>query len=179
MIICGYAGIGKSYLAHNFPNIIDLESTPFEKDWDRYFKCAKHYSKQGFLVLLSCHKEIRERVVEELPYGERITIFPCINDKELFRKRYEQRGNTEEFIKLQMNNWEKWTSENNKLFTEHLEYMESGETLYDTIIRLAKLKPYRFCTYDGCPASDCSLMQCLNPLEKYTKSLLWNEIKFT
>ena len=38
MIICGYAGIGKSYLAHNYPNIIDLESTPFEKDWDRYKK---------------------------------------------------------------------------------------------------------------------------------------------
>ena len=38
MIICGYAGIRKSYLAHNYPNIIDLESTPFEKDWDRYKK---------------------------------------------------------------------------------------------------------------------------------------------
>jgi hypothetical protein len=172
MIICGYAGIGKSYLAHNFPNIIDLESTPFEKDWDRYFKCAKHYSDQGFLVLLSCHKEIREHVLS-MPYGERITIFPCIEDKELFRKRYEQRGNSEEFIKLQMDNWEKWTSENNRLLTEHLEYMESGETLYDTIIRLSKLSPNRFCTYDGCPVPDCSLMKdrCLNPLEKHVKRL--------
>jgi len=140
MIICGYAGIGKSYLAHNFPNIIDLESTPFEKDWDRYYKCAKHYSNQGFLVLLSCHKEIRERVLA-MSYAERITIFPCINDKELFRKRYEQRGNSEEFIKLQMDNWEKWTSENNRLLTERLEYMESGETLYDTIMRLSKFNP--------------------------------------
>ena len=40
-----------------------------------------------------------------------------------------------------MDNWEKWTSENNRLLTERLEYMESGETLYDTIIRLSKLKP--------------------------------------
>ena len=74
-----------------------------------------------------------------MPYEERITIFPCIEDKELLRKRYEQRGNSKDFIKLQMNNWEKWTSENNRLLTEHLEYMESGETLYDTIIRLSKL----------------------------------------
>ena len=43
MIICGYAGIGKSHLAKNFPGVIDLESTPFEKDWDRYLKCAMHY----------------------------------------------------------------------------------------------------------------------------------------
>lgn len=175
MIICGYAGIGKSSLAHNFPNIMDLESTPFEKDWDRYFKCAKHYSEQGFLVLLSCHKEIRERVLS-ISYSDRITIFPCIKDKELFRKRYKQRGNSEEFIKLQMDNWEKWTSENNKLLTEHLEYMESGETLYDTIIRLSKLSPCRFCDYDEYPVYDCSKMKknlCLNPLEKYMVGLVW------
>ena len=173
MIICGYAGIGKSYLAHNFPNIIDLESTPFEKDWDRYFKCAKHYSNQGFLVLLSCHKEIRERVLS-LSYEERITIFPCIEDKELYMKRYKERGNTENFIKLQMDNWNEWTSEKNRLLGEHLEYMKSGETLYDTIIRLSKLNSDRFCTYDQCPISDCSLMKdkCLNPLEKYTKYLI-------
>ncbi len=168
MIICGYAGIGKSYLAHNFPNIIDLESTPFEKDWDRYFKCAKHYSNQGFLVLLSCHKKIRERVLS-MPYDERITIFPCIEDKELFRKRYEQRGNTQEFIDTQMTNWDEWTSEYG-LLGEHL---ESGEFLYDTLLRLSKLSPNRFCTYDGCPVPDCSLMKdrCINPLEKYTKLL--------
>ena len=170
MIICAYAGVGKSYLAHNFPNVIDLESTPFEKDWDRYFKCAKHYSDQEFLVLLSCHKEIRQRVLS-LPFDERITIFPCIRDKELFRKRYEQRGNTQEFIDIQMANWDEWTSDKNCLLGEHLEYMESGEFLYDTLLRLSKLSPNRFCTYDGCLVSDCSLMKerCINPLVKYTK----------
>lgn len=150
MIICGYAGIGKSYLAHNYPNIIDLESTPFEKDWNRYFKCAKHYSDQGFLVLVSCHKEIRERVLS-LPFEERLTIFPYAEDKELFRKRYKERGNTEEFIDVQMKNWYHWISEENRLLGEHLEYMESGETLYDTIIRLSRLNP--------------------NPLENFVKKL--------
>lgn len=173
MVICGYAGVGKSYLAHNYPNIIDLESTPFEKDWDRYFKCGKHYSDQGFLVLLSCHKEIRERVLK-MPYDERITIFPYIGDKNLFETRYKERGNTQEFINIQMEHWTEWTSEKNRLLGEHLEYMKSGETLYDTIIRLSKLSPNRFCTYDGCPVPDCSLMKdrCLNPLEKYVKKIL-------
>ena len=46
MIICGYAGIGKSYLGHNAVGVIDLESTPFEKDWERYAKCAISYYKQ-------------------------------------------------------------------------------------------------------------------------------------
>jgi hypothetical protein len=52
--------------------------------------------------------------------------------------------------------------------------MESGETLYDTIMRLSKLSPNRFCTYGGCPINDCSLMKdvCFNPLEKYAKMLV-------
>lgn len=172
MIICGYAGVGKSYLAHNFPNVIDLESTPFEKDWDRYFKCAKHYSSQGFLVLVSCHKEIREKVLS-LPFADRITVFPCIKDRELYEKRYKERGDNLEFIYTQMINWDEWTSEKNKLLGEHLQYMESGETLYDTIIRLSKLSPNRFCTYDACPVSNCQLEQCVNPLTNYVKT--WNK----
>lgn len=35
MIICGYAGVGKSTLAKEVDGIMDLESTPFEKDWER------------------------------------------------------------------------------------------------------------------------------------------------
>ena len=150
MVICGYAGTGKSYLAHHFPNVIDLESTPFEKDWDRYFKCARHYSSQGFLVLLSCHKEIREKILE-LPYQERLTIFPCIKDKELYRKRYEERGNTDEFIKIQMENWDEWTSEKNGLDGEHIVYMESGETLYDTLTRLSEYGLKGFWPNNGTP----------------------------
>lgn len=71
-----------------------------------------------------------------------------------------------------MDNWESWTSEKNKFLKEHLEYMKSGETLYDTIIRLSKLSPGMFCDYDECPVSDCSEMKenpCFNPLEKYVK----------
>lgn len=167
MIICGYAGIGKSYLAHNYCGVMDLESTPFEKDWERYAKCAIHYSKQGYLVLCSCHQPLREIFCKEhLFYGRAVTIFPSPNDKNLYRTRYVERGNTEEFIYNQMVNWDEWTSEDNKLFSEHLEYMCSGETLYDTIIRLSKEEPYKFCNYDGCPASSCSEMKgkCVNPL---------------
>ena len=43
MIICGFPGVGKSTLA-KFSNWVDLESTPFEKDWVRYAKVAKHMS---------------------------------------------------------------------------------------------------------------------------------------
>lgn len=178
MIICGYAGIGKSYLAHNFPNIIDLESTPFEKDWDRYAKCAKHYSNQGYLVLLSCHKSIREKIchcLDGVPFGERITVVPNVEDKLEYMKRYQDRGNTEDFIKTQMDNWEKWLNEkDNRLLNENWIVMEKGETLYDCILRISKEPPYKFCNYDQCPVPDCKEMKvrCFNPLEKYAKMLV-------
>ena len=77
-----------------------------------------------------------------------------------------------------MEHWEEWTSEKNQLLGEHLEYMESGETLYDTIIRLSKLSPNRFCTYDGCPVPDCTMKgNCINPLKNFANKLkLWNSI---
>ena len=40
-IICGFAGIGKSTMAKNNRGVVDLESTPFEKDFDRYLMVAK------------------------------------------------------------------------------------------------------------------------------------------
>lgn len=180
MIICGYAGIGKTFLGKNYPMVMDLESTPFEKDWDRYAKCAVHYHKQGYLVLVSCHKEIRERILDcqnGVFYGERLTIVPNIADKNWYRQRYVDRGNTLEFINIQMENWEKWLNEkDNRFLTEQWEVMGQGENLYDCIIRLSKEQPYRFCNYDQCPVGNCSEMEgrCVNPLMKYVE--LWNQI---
>ena len=180
MIIFGYAGIGKSFLGKNYPMVMDLESTPFEKDWDRYAKCAIHYHKQGYLVLVSCHKEIRERILGYqscVLYGERLTIVPNIADKNWYRQRYVDRGNTPDFINIQMENWEKWLNEkDNRFLNEQWEVMEQGENLYDCIIRLSKEQPYRFCNYDQCPVGNCSEMEgrCVNPLLKYVE--LWKQI---
>lgn len=174
MIICGFAGIGKSYLAHNIPGVIDLESTPFEKDWDKYARCAIHYHEQGYLVLVSCHKEIRERLcsfaLNGIPVDCRITIVPDVSDKEIYRRRYESRGNSEDFISTQMNNWENWlNAKNNKFINEHWIVMKSREFLYDALKRLSKEPPCFFCSYDGCPVGGDyrKIPDCVNPLTKF------------
>ena len=174
MIISGYAGIGKSWLAHNFPNVMDLESTPFDKDWDRYAKCAKYYHKQGYVVLTSCHKEIRERLCnfpDRVLFEDRITVVPDISDKELYLRRYTQRGNSEKFIMTQMDNWENWLNEKkNRILTESWIVMNPGETLYDTILRLSKESPRMFCSYDNCPVPTCKELPCINPLAKIVEN---------
>lgn len=68
MIICGFAGIGKSFLATNGNRWVDLESTPFRKNWDLYSDVAIHMDKNGYDVMLSCHKPLRDILIEKGAY---------------------------------------------------------------------------------------------------------------
>jgi len=109
MIICGYAGIGKSTAAKNMPGVVDLESTPFKKNWEMYVDVAQHMNKNGYHVLLSCHKELRDELIKrKQPF---FVAVPSIQHKESYRQRYIDRGNDEAFINLQIDNWEKWLKE--------------------------------------------------------------------
>jgi len=106
MIFCGYAGVGKSTAARKLLGVVDLESTPFQRDWETYARVAKHMSDQGYVVLVSCHNELREELRRiGAPY---IVVYPEKNQKEIYRRRYIERGNTQEFINTQMEHWDEW-----------------------------------------------------------------------
>lgn len=113
MIICGFAGIGKSTLAFdsdfNYLNnlhIIDLESTPFNNNWDVYTDVAKHFSDNGYIVLVSCHKELRETFKNKnISYH---IVLPHKRLKEEYLKRYKERGNTQEFIDNMDEKWDEY-----------------------------------------------------------------------
>lgn len=109
MIICGFAGIGKSYLAKNGKGWVDLESTPFKKNWDLYSDVAMHMDKNGYDVMVSCHKPLRDILIEK---GADFYVFvPNIEDKEEYIQRYINRGNTQEFIDMFKSNYEKFLEE--------------------------------------------------------------------
>lgn len=108
-IICGFAGVGKSYLAKNVEGYVDLESTPFNKNWDLYSNVAIHMQKNGYTPMLSCHKELRQILKEKgVDY---IVVCPRIEHKNNYLQRYKERGNDKEFIKLFEDNFEKFIQE--------------------------------------------------------------------
>ena len=107
-IICGFAGIGKSTLM-KMSCWVDLESTPFAKNWDIYSDVAIHMAKNGHRVMLSCHKELRDILLEKGADFE--VVIPRIEDKEEYLSRYAERGNTEQFIQLFEDKWEEFINE--------------------------------------------------------------------
>lgn len=185
MIINGYAGIGKSWIGRHMPNAIDLESTPFEKDWDRYLKCIGHFHRQGYLVMVSYHPEIRRLVTEHFGFSERMSVLPDPKDKELYRKKYTERGNTPEFIKTQMDNWDEWTDWNkNCVIGENQKRMLPGENLFEFLLRIGRPQfAWMFCTADNyCQATGCHpdgsrntdmdcpyTLPCVNPIVEVIK----------
>ena len=124
-IIAGFAGTGKSTLAKNVANVVDLESTPFEKDWKRYAKVARHMAKNGYTVLISCHKEIRE----ELHDGY-IVAKPSASQRREYIRRYKSRGNNSNFVEIIDRNWEKFL----ELLPHESEYILVKNNLQETLI---------------------------------------------
>lgn len=103
-IICGFAGIGKSTAALSLQGVVDLESTPFEKDWLRYSSVARHMAANGYTVLLSCHRELREQLTTD--GATYLLAMPPSDAKDEYLKRYVERGNTDEFVTLLRSNWD-------------------------------------------------------------------------
>ena len=77
MIIIGYQGIGKSTLAAKNLKYIDLESSSFWFDdpetkqrvrhtnwYEMYCNVAEDLSRQGYIVFVSSHQPVRERLLK-------------------------------------------------------------------------------------------------------------------
>lgn len=87
MIVIGYQGIGKSTLANDttHDNIIDLESSMFkingqrDGNWERiYCRIAVSLAKQGNVVFISSHKEVRNELAIFTYVCPMVTITPAL-----------------------------------------------------------------------------------------------------
>lgn len=110
MIICGFPGTGKSTMAR-FSRWVDLESTPFSRrgQWLLYAEVAKHMSDNGYTVMVSTHKEMID-ALEQIEACYTVVI-PPLSDLVTYRLRYDQRGNSYDFIVKLTDNWTEWISD--------------------------------------------------------------------
>lgn len=98
MIIVGFPGIGKSTLACNNYKFVDLESSYFKtpyvgnEDWVvEYCKIAEFLSKNGSIVFISSHKDVRDYIVKMRTDELVACVFPSERIREQWIKKLEDR----------------------------------------------------------------------------------------
>jgi len=92
-IICGFPGVGKSYLAEHNPDFIDLESSDFDKQHfpDNYVQCIKQHYLAGKTVLTSTHKEVLQELINDDDIKIFMICMPHLSLKKEYLDRYRYR----------------------------------------------------------------------------------------
>lgn len=129
LIISAYPGCGKSYttnyLKEHRPDLIvlDSDSSYFSWIWEsgvktdkrnpefpnNYIQHIKDNMNTANIIFVSSHKNVREALKDA---GIRfMLVYPDKSMKEEFMQRYKNRGSSEEFIKFQSDNWDKFIDE--------------------------------------------------------------------
>lgn len=83
-VVVGFPAVGKSALSFNYPYVIDLESSNFYldseryKDWYKvYCNLARDLCRQGFYVMVSSHKEVRDELCKH-PASRQCIVYPSL-----------------------------------------------------------------------------------------------------
>ena len=91
MIIIGYPGTGKTFASEFFKEAIDFDPRDFtDIDFGAYCKFAELLSRQGYIVMVTSHKEVRDILSNS---DERVFVcYPSLESKEFIindlKKRY-------------------------------------------------------------------------------------------
>lgn len=93
MIILAYAGIGKTTLSKGDIRFVDLDSSLFPKEgewWHDYVEEAERLSKEGYIVFISTHKKVQERVLDSNEVSAVIYPSLCLHEfwEDKLRDRY-------------------------------------------------------------------------------------------
>ena len=109
-VVVGYQGVGKSTLAFHNNRVIDLESSNFFVDSERpanwhiiYCNIARALCKQGYIVCILSHKEVRKELARH-PASKQVIVYPTRALKDAWiaklRYRYEETQSMKDFKAL-------------------------------------------------------------------------------
>lgn len=142
IIICGFAGIGKSSIREAVPyykdiKLYDLQSHAFVKDygWQRnYVECAIALAEKYDFVFLSTH----DVVIDELQRrGEKFyIIYPSRYLKDEYMERFKMRGSSLDYITRFRAQWDNFINKLDDLKCDNKITLRSGQYLSDVILRL-------------------------------------------
>ncbi|MDR0462089.1 MAG: ATP-binding protein [Christensenellaceae bacterium] len=158
MVIAGAAGIGKTYFAKKYTNVIDLETSEFAYDYtkvsqadherlkgdntrernpefpDNYIRAIKDGITKYDYVLVACHPQ------KILPHLEKhkidyICIIPSEDAAQDYYQKYIDRGNSPEWAKKVANHYisDYWIK-SMPAFNRPIIHLQKGENLEDYLL---------------------------------------------
>jgi len=140
MILVGYQGVGKSTLAKDRLDCIDLESGCFWHDGKRpddwyiyYCQIAEHLSAQGYMVFVSSHKVVRD-YLKENSKEKLYVVYPALHLKDVWctklKERYES-TNLEKDYKAWKNAEDRYIENIRELMASGIPHIELVAMSYD------------------------------------------------
>ena len=107
-VVAGFPGVGKSTLTKEDPSIGDSDSSQFDKEYfpGNYMAHVRNRMVADKLTLVSSHDIVRQALVKsKIDY---ILVYPALECKDEYLKRYAKRGSELKFIDLLERNWDDW-----------------------------------------------------------------------
>lgn len=142
VIICGFAGIGKTSIRTAVPSyqkisLYDLSSHAFVKDpgWEKnYVECAAALAKKYDYVFTSTHDVVINELIRR---NEKFYIvYPYRHCKDEYIERFKKRGNSDEYIKRFMNRWDLFLNNIENLMHVNKIALRRGQYLSDVLLRI-------------------------------------------
>jgi len=161
IIIAGFAGIGKTTISKNNPNVVDLESSKYKwilkkkyinseeakgltsrdanPDWpDNYIReIFKAITDNKEIILIAPIEEVLH--ILDQCIIEYILVFPALEIKEEMLQRYRDRNNSQDFLDKMNNNYDEIVR--SLLALPQKKYiLQSGQYLSDIMLEIKKNK---------------------------------------
>lgn len=131
VVISAFAGLGKTYLAHKYPKVIDHDIGSYKyvynstknlevlkakdgriknKDYpNNWLVKLKGHLQANNIIIVPADLEIRNILLHE--QIDFIFLMPSLDSKDILVERYKKRGNNKNFIKRAISNLEEWHSQ--------------------------------------------------------------------
>jgi hypothetical protein len=135
-IICGFPGIGKSYIFNNkLLNCSDSDSSKFDKQFFpmNYTEHIRKIKNDFDYIFVSTHKDVIKSLIDN---GFKFTIvYPDITLKDEYLERFKNRKSPETFIKLLDKMWDQFINDIESIDNDNIIKikLESKQYLQDVI----------------------------------------------